>query len=181
MYAAFLDELQKVAASKGRMRVAQSRSGRRPMRVSTMLRKEKEGSLFKDTKVAAVVTPSADDAASFMTKNPQFQDSPLFGRYHHSRVMTNRGRARFEARRAAKNQAMLSAMKKQSQIQAGLHNYSLARPTSQMGKPARGKRKPGDVPSMDEPSSYPKTEQSQTNSSTTALVSTAGPSGESNR
>ena len=32
------------------MRVAQSRKGRRPMRVDTMLRKEKEGTLYKFTK-----------------------------------------------------------------------------------------------------------------------------------
>lgn len=37
------------------MTVAQSRKGRRPMRVSTMLRKEKDGSLYKDTKIAEVI------------------------------------------------------------------------------------------------------------------------------
>jgi hypothetical protein len=50
---AFSDELIKLgfgakeAASKGRLRVAQSRKGRRPMRVTTMLRKEKDGTLYK--------------------------------------------------------------------------------------------------------------------------------------
>lgn len=47
MYAACCDELQKIAASKARMRVAQTRSGRRPIRADTLLRKEKEGTLFK--------------------------------------------------------------------------------------------------------------------------------------
>jgi inorganic pyrophosphatase-like protein/uncharacterized protein DUF5661 len=40
----------------------------------------------------------------------------------------------------------------------------------QVGKPASAKVKPGDVPSRDEPSSYPKTEQTQTNRSTIALT-----------
>jgi hypothetical protein len=44
---AFLDELEKIAVSRHRMSVAQSRKGRRPMRVDTMLRKEKEGTLYK--------------------------------------------------------------------------------------------------------------------------------------
>jgi hypothetical protein len=45
--AALLDELSKIAAARTRMTVPQSRKGRRPMRVDTMLRKEKDGSLFK--------------------------------------------------------------------------------------------------------------------------------------
>lgn len=46
-YPALLDELQKIAAAKARMTVPQTRKGRRPMRVDTMLRKEKDGSLYK--------------------------------------------------------------------------------------------------------------------------------------
>lgn len=38
----------KLAASKSRFRVGQTRSGRRPMSVDTMLRKEKDGTLYKD-------------------------------------------------------------------------------------------------------------------------------------
>ena len=45
---AFVDELEKIAVSKHRLRVAQSRKGRRPMRVDTLLRKEKEGTLYKN-------------------------------------------------------------------------------------------------------------------------------------
>lgn len=48
MFAAFLNELQKIAVSRGRMRVPQSRKGRRPMHVDTMLKKEKDGSLYKE-------------------------------------------------------------------------------------------------------------------------------------
>jgi hypothetical protein len=44
---AFFDELEKIAVSRQLMRVAQSRKGRRPMRVDTMLRKEREGTLYK--------------------------------------------------------------------------------------------------------------------------------------
>ena len=41
------DALMKVAVSKGRLRVSQTRKGRRPLSVSTYLRKEKEGTLYK--------------------------------------------------------------------------------------------------------------------------------------
>ena len=41
------DVLIKSAVSKGRLRVPQSRKGRRPMSVTTYLRKEKDGSLYK--------------------------------------------------------------------------------------------------------------------------------------
>ena len=46
-YASFLDELEKIAVSKGRMAVPHTRVGKRSMRVDTMLKKEKEGTLFK--------------------------------------------------------------------------------------------------------------------------------------
>jgi hypothetical protein len=41
------DAFAKVAASRGRFTLPQSRQGRRPMRVDTMLKKEQEGTLFK--------------------------------------------------------------------------------------------------------------------------------------
>ena len=41
-------------ASSGQLAVAQARKGRRPMHVSTMLKKEKEGTLYKYTKAAEV-------------------------------------------------------------------------------------------------------------------------------
>lgn len=44
---AFFDELEKIAVSKHRLSVAQARQGRRPMTVSTLLKKEKEGTLYK--------------------------------------------------------------------------------------------------------------------------------------
>ena len=43
---AFVDEI-KTAASQGRLTVPKSRSGRRPMSVDTLLRKEKDGTLYK--------------------------------------------------------------------------------------------------------------------------------------
>lgn len=45
----FLDELEKIAASKKRWRTAQQREGIRPMRVHTLLKKEKEGTLYKES------------------------------------------------------------------------------------------------------------------------------------
>lgn len=48
MYASFLAELEKIAASNNRMSVPHTRTGRRSMRVDTMLKKDKEGTLFKE-------------------------------------------------------------------------------------------------------------------------------------
>jgi len=50
---AFSEELLKLAAAKGKMSVPQTRKGRRSMRVDTMLKKEKDGSLYKYTKLGA--------------------------------------------------------------------------------------------------------------------------------
>lgn len=50
MHGAFLDELEKIAISKGLLRIPQSRKGRRPMHVETLLKKEKDGTLFKESK-----------------------------------------------------------------------------------------------------------------------------------
>lgn len=47
MYAGFLDELEKIAASGHRLSVPKSREGRRSMRVDTMLKKDKNGTLYK--------------------------------------------------------------------------------------------------------------------------------------
>jgi len=47
MKQAFLDELQKIATSKNKMTVAQTRQGRRPISVHNMLAKDKDGKLFK--------------------------------------------------------------------------------------------------------------------------------------
>lgn len=46
---AFFDEFCKLAASKERWNVPKARSGRRSMSVDTMLRKEKDGTLYKQT------------------------------------------------------------------------------------------------------------------------------------
>jgi len=50
---AFSEELSKLAAAKGKMSIPQSRKGRRPMKVDTMLKKEKDGSLYKYTKMGS--------------------------------------------------------------------------------------------------------------------------------
>lgn len=47
--AACLDELEKMGAAYGRLRIAKSRSGRRSISVSNFLKKEKDGSLYKNT------------------------------------------------------------------------------------------------------------------------------------
>jgi len=53
--AAFLDELEKIAICRSRMTVAQSRKGRRPMHVDTLLKKEKEGTLYKKAGVGTAL------------------------------------------------------------------------------------------------------------------------------
>lgn len=64
--AAFLDELEKIAVSKAMMAIGQTRSGRRPMTVDTLLRKEKDGSLYKETATLSNKrpgdVPSRDDS-----------------------------------------------------------------------------------------------------------------------
>lgn len=47
LYESFLVELQKIAASKSRLSISKARSGRRSLSVSTLLKKDKEGTLFK--------------------------------------------------------------------------------------------------------------------------------------
>lgn len=53
----FLDELEKIAVSKHRLDVAQSRKGRRPLKVETLLRKEKDGTLYKKAQFYAPAQP----------------------------------------------------------------------------------------------------------------------------
>ena len=58
----FVGELAKVAVATQRLKASKTRSGRRPMRVSTMLRKEKDGSFYKESKTAAMVLPPKEEA-----------------------------------------------------------------------------------------------------------------------
>jgi hypothetical protein len=52
VYGAFFDELEKIAISRERLRVvAHERKGRRPIRIDTFLKKDKEGTLFKKSNV----------------------------------------------------------------------------------------------------------------------------------
>jgi hypothetical protein len=43
----FFDELTKISMSAQRLRVGKTRSGKRPLSVSTLLKKEKDGSIYK--------------------------------------------------------------------------------------------------------------------------------------
>lgn len=47
MLTSFFDEVEKLSAAKSNFSIPQSRGGRRPMRVETMLKKDKEGTLLK--------------------------------------------------------------------------------------------------------------------------------------
>jgi hypothetical protein len=66
--------LPKIAISMGRLRVAQTRKGRRPMRVDTFLRKEKDGTLYKkaeDLDVLGRLEEANDEAAQTLGVNPR--------------------------------------------------------------------------------------------------------------
>jgi len=63
-FEAFFEEFEKISASRERLNMSKSRSGRRPMSVATLLRKENEGTLYKPTPHAtgrAKVRDEADD------------------------------------------------------------------------------------------------------------------------
>ena len=228
------------------------------MRVSTMLKKEKDGSLFKETKLAAdygtnskgfklqgktevqgipvaienrkgsVRKGTNDDGMEWKTKfkipygyvegtkgadgeeidayvGPDKSSTKAYivhqkkedGKYDEDTIMLG-FKSKAEAKKAihdhyddAKYIGDIVAMglkklkellggangKKLTKIsapQGAWQNDTLARPGPQVGKPAKRKRKPGDVPDLDNPDNYPKTEQVQTNQSTTALVPTMG-------
>jgi hypothetical protein len=70
---AFTDEVEKIAAAKA-WKMVRSRSGRRPMRVDTLLKKEKDGTLFKlSAPQGKKKPPSRDDDFS---QNPTRIDNP---------------------------------------------------------------------------------------------------------
>jgi hypothetical protein len=69
---AFREELLKISAARSRMTVPQSRIGRRPMSVETMLRKEKDGTLYKAAG-AMISTGSSDGAPSVVPYEDQAQ------------------------------------------------------------------------------------------------------------
>ena len=64
-FQAFADETQKIAAASGLMSMAKSRAGRRPLRVSTLLHKENNGSLWKkktSSSLGTIVSYADNDA-----------------------------------------------------------------------------------------------------------------------
>ena len=62
--AAFADEVEKIAAALGRWSVSKTRAGKRPLRVLTMLRKDREGSLLKHSGVIDVLSGAPDPGAA---------------------------------------------------------------------------------------------------------------------
>lgn len=77
--AAFLDELEKIAAASHMLRHSKSRVGRRPMRVGTLLKKEKDGEIYKhggDGSVGNVVPFSDTDAPGVTGRAAQAPKSP---------------------------------------------------------------------------------------------------------
>lgn len=80
--------MQKVAASRGRMTVPQTRKGRRPMRVETLLRKEKEGTMYKQAyssmrdellKIAEGEVTSQEAAAAYKRLKKLEETQPTVG------------------------------------------------------------------------------------------------------
>ena len=76
--AAFLDELEKIAASSKVLRHSKSREHRRPMRVSTLLRKEKDGEICKHAEGSGgnVVPFANEDAPGVTGRAAQAPKSP---------------------------------------------------------------------------------------------------------
>jgi len=60
--ASFLDELEKIAVAHGRTSVPKGRAGKRSMRAETLLRKEKDGTLFKHSDAAGSPQPVRGDS-----------------------------------------------------------------------------------------------------------------------
>lgn len=80
---AFFDELEKIAASFRRLRMPKSRIGRRSMSVATLLRKEKDGTLYRKHAEARVSfeDPALDPGAARPRKKrgevPSRDDEPV--------------------------------------------------------------------------------------------------------
>lgn len=75
MLAGFVDELEKIGSSHGRMQIPKERKGRRSMTVSTLLKKEKDGTLYKAGDAAGNPQPvrggSSDEmGAATLPKRP---------------------------------------------------------------------------------------------------------------
>jgi hypothetical protein len=60
--------MDKEAVARERLRVAQARRGRTPMRVGTLLRKERDGTLYKDAAVAGAFALQLVKAAAELTE-----------------------------------------------------------------------------------------------------------------
>ena len=70
-----VDEFEKLNASKKKMTISQIRKGRRPMRVDTMLRKEREGTLYKHMKLAGKY--GKNSAGFDLQGKTEFQGLPI--------------------------------------------------------------------------------------------------------
>lgn len=75
---AFADELEKMAISRGRLNVPKARSGRRSMSVDTLLRKEKDGTLYKNATTVTDQTSAVYQEVD--PKNPTVTPKSLFAR-----------------------------------------------------------------------------------------------------
>jgi hypothetical protein len=65
-FESFFEEFEKISASRERMSIPKSRSGRRSMSVSTLLRKENEGTLYNPTPHATGRVKVRDEADDVM-------------------------------------------------------------------------------------------------------------------
>jgi hypothetical protein len=71
VYASMVDELSKISAAISRFKHGKTRSGRRPMSVTTLLRKEKDGSLYKKlggAKKSPSDVPTVDEPGARQTE-----------------------------------------------------------------------------------------------------------------
>jgi len=99
IYSAFFNELEKLAVSSDRM--VKQRIGRRPMAVETMLRKEKEGDLYKYTK-----TGQSDQSSLFYSENDPKTGKPAMTRKKKGEVPSREGMDNYPKSEARQDQRL---------------------------------------------------------------------------
>lgn len=101
VFSAFSDELQKIAISWKHM--GKQRQDRRPMSVHTLLRKEKEGTLYKHTKTGQV---ASDQSSLFYSESDPKTGKPATTRKKKGEVPSREGMDTFPKSEARQDQRL---------------------------------------------------------------------------
>lgn len=163
---ALLDEFLKISAATGRFRISQTRSGKRPMSVMTLLRKEKDGSLYKDMKVAEDRLPGGlADKIPKSSFDPKAVAQGKKVELEHTRDEELAAEiARDHIAEDPRYYEKLKKMEKGASDFAAPHLFGSSgamqlgghvAPEVEKERVAQAKRRPGDAPSLDEVPAYP--------------------------